>query len=53
MQEDQYQGNGNVKHFKRSQVKEAIRTIKLKKFPGPGGIYPELIRYGTPKRIEM
>lgn len=34
-------------------VREAIKRTKLKKSPGPCGIYPELIKYGPSKLLEM
>lgn len=35
------------------EVQEAIKDTKLRKSPGPGGINPELVRYGPPKLFEM
>lgn len=35
------------------QVKKAVKGMKLRKSPGTCGIHPELIKYGSPKLLEM
>ena len=41
--------NVTLIHIQTDQIKEAIASTKLRKSLGPGGIYPEFIRYGPEK----
>lgn len=52
-QEEKDYITGDEVELQIAQVEEAIKTTKLKKSSGPGGIYPELVRYGPPKLTAM